>query len=359
MSETLVEWRDAGIGEARQALVRDGRPIALHVLRAIDEGKRALWGETYVGRVRSVDRRLRGAFVDLGLKEEQGFLPLDAQGGAQRGGASVPVREGELLSVLVTREGARGKGPVLQLLNEAAEGAARRMARHESDEDLLAARPADMEARARLDEAFEAALAPFAQIPSGGTLKFEPTAALVAIDVDAGARKGSPDAERFAFELNVAAAQEIARQVRLRNLGGVIAIDFVSMRQHANREALEDAVKAAFAGDPWQTQFGRLSKFGVFEMSRAQLRAPLHELYRDAEGRESLDFVAAKALREIERAGAAQGGRRIEARVSDEVMSWLENAPYDWRAGLDQRIGPRWRIAGGAPARERIDVSAN
>jgi hypothetical protein len=85
--------------------------------------------------------------------------------------------------------------------------------------------------------------------------------ALVAIDVDAGGRAGSGDPERFALDLNVAAAHEAARQIRLRGLGGVIAIDFVSLRSKGHNKQLEEAVRAAFAGDPWSVQFGALSRF--------------------------------------------------------------------------------------------------
>ena len=142
--------------------------------------------------------------------------------------------------------------------------------------------------RAKIDAVVEDALARTAPIAGGGALSIEPTAALVAIDVDAGARAGSGDPERFALDLNIAAANEAAHQIRLRNLGGLIAIDFVSMRAKSHRKVLEEAVRAAFADDPWSVQFGALSRFGVFDLARAQLRRPLHEQLRDAIGRLSV-----------------------------------------------------------------------
>src|SRR6185436_21011282 len=108
------------------------------------------------------------------------------------------------------------------------------------------AKPASSEMRERLDALVEESLSLTAPIPGGGALTIEPTAALVAIDVDAGGRQGSGDPERFALDLNIAAAGEAARQIRLRNLAGLIAIDFVSMRAKSHAKQLEEAVRAAF-----------------------------------------------------------------------------------------------------------------
>lgn len=353
---SLERLVDGAIGETREALVLNGRVIALRILRASSEGRRARWGEVYAGRVTKVDRARRGAFVDLGMKEEQGFLPLDQKALSGKGGLT----EGAGVVVAVTREAARGKSAVLALQPEPHPGGAnQRLERHESDSDLDGARPADSSARARIDEAIEDALSIHAPIPGGGALTIEPTAALVAIDVDAGGRGGAGDPERFALDLNIAAAQQAARQVRLRALGGIIAIDFVSMRQNHSRKTLETAVKAAFAGDPWQVQFGQISRFGVLEMTRAQMQTPLHEILRDADGRLSTETVALMALRAIEKEARAVAGRRIAANVAPDVFAWLEETALPWRAALTNRIGMRFTVeAQPGAARDRIDVRA-
>jgi len=356
----LATWRDASVGETRQALVQGGRAVALSILRASEDGVRARWGEVYVARVTSVEKKLRGAFVDLGVRGDAGFLPLDSTGAVRRrDGARTPMRDGLGVVVAVTREAARGKGPVLTLLSEPHPGgASRRLSRHESDSELAAIAGADMDARAALDAAFEEALAVQAPIPGGGVLTIEPTAALVALDVDAAGRTGSGDPEKFALDLNIAAAREIARQVRLRDLGGILAIDFVSMRQNVSRGALEAAAKAAFAGDPWGVQMTRLSRFGVMELSRPQLRTPLHERLCEGAGRLSVESLALAALRAIERAGASEPSRRIEARVSHDLMVWLDGAAFDWRGEMMGRIGPRWSVEAHEGAREKLDVRA-
>ncbi|KAF0178450.1 MAG: RNA-binding S1 domain-containing protein [Alphaproteobacteria bacterium] len=352
----METWIDAAIGETRQVLVRDGAPIMLHVTRWSDAGKRALWGEAYAARVRTVDRRRRGCFVDLGLGDEHGFLRLDAQGRV-KGRA---LAEGQGVVVRVTREAVRGKAAVLELLAEPApEGAPRRLQRPECDSDLEAATPSEIEARERIDDIVDASLAHIAPIPGGGLLTIEPTAALVAIDVDSGRRSGSPDAEKFALDLNIAAAQAVARELRLRNLGGIVAIDFVSMRDRRGGEAVVAALKAAVADDPWGVTVAAMSRFGVVEMSRGQLRAPLAERFLDADGRPSAETVALKALRAMEREARGARGREVVARLAPDVIAWLEADVIGWREALRSRIGPRWRLlAEPAGVRERIDVEA-
>jgi Rne/Rng family ribonuclease len=216
--------------------------------------------------------------------------------------------------------------------------------------------------RDKLDAAFDEASAKVAAIPGGGALIIDPTAALVAIDVDAGARAGSGDPERFALELNCAAAAEAARQVRLRSLGGLIAIDFVTMRARAHARQLEEAVRAAFAADPWSVQAAPLSRFGVLELARAQLRRPLHEQLRDADGRASVETVALTALRAIERDARAQPGRQIVCTLAPDVKAWLDSGRIEWRAALSNRIGMLWRIEAakhGPWPQDKIDVRAS
>src|SRR6185369_11883275 len=125
-----------------------------------------------------------------------------------------------------------------------------------------------------------------------------------------------------------------------------------------HQKSLEDAVRAAFANDPWSVQFGGLSRFGVFDLARAQLRTPLHEQMRDPDGRLSVETVALTALRAIEREGRAQTGRQIACTVSPDVKAWLDAAEFDWRGELNSRIGMRWTLDAAPGAREKIDVRA-
>ena len=354
----LETWTDAAIGETRQALVRDGKPIMLHVSRWSDAGRRAQWGEAYTARVRNVDTRRRGAFLDMGLGEHFGFARIDAAGRARLRSGPVALVEGQAVTANVSREGARGKGPVMEIVSLLPEtDTLGRTARHESSENADAAGPADADTREKLDALVDAGLSPTAPIPGGGVLTIEPTSALVAIDVDSAARRGPSDPERFARDLNLAAAEEAARQLRLRGLGGLVAIDFVSMRDRRAQEAVTAAVKAATADDPWGVTVAAMSRFGVVELSRGQLRAPLHELLCDAHGQPTAETVALAALRGIEREARTAKGRVVVAWLGDEVLDWLLGEHISWRVALNGRIGPRWDIRrkAGAP-RAQWDV---
>lgn len=357
----LTRIVDAAIGEIREALVDKDRVVALRLYRASDEGRRARWGEVYSARVRHIDQSRRGAFLDLGLKEQLGFLPLDVRGQARIEGRN-PRRltDGGGVVVAVSREGARGKNPIVRLLDEPHPGgAAQRLEEAEVASDVKSARPAEPAQRALIDAAIDEALARTAPIPGGGALSIEPTAALVAVDVDAGGRWGSKDPEKFALDLNAAAARETARQVRLRSLGGLIAIDFVSMRSNAAKQQLAGEVKRAFAADPWGVRLGQLSAFGVFELSRTQLTAPLHEILREADGRPTVETAALEILRAVEREVRTARGRLVNAFVAPEVMAWLDSAIVPWREQLSSRVGLLWSIkaAPGQP-RDKLDVRA-
>ncbi len=349
---TLETWTDAAIGETRQALVRNGRAIMLHVSRWSDAGRRAQWGEVYTARVRTVDNRRRGAFLDMGLGDAFGFARIDAQARAQMRTGPIALVEGQAVVAQVSREGARGKGPVVEIVSLLPEATTLgRRERHHASEEADAAGPADMETREKLDALVDAALSVTAPIPGGGVLTIEPTSALVAIDVDAAMRRGPADSERFACDLNLAATEEVARQLRLRGLGGIVAIDFVSMRDRGAREAVTAALKAAVADDPWGVTVAPMSRFGVVEMSRGQLRAPLVELLCDASGQPTAETVALAALRGIEREVRGARGRVAVARVSNEVCDWLGSDTISWRSALEARVGARWEVRRKADAR--------
>jgi ribonuclease E/ribonuclease G len=123
-----------------------------------------------------------------------------------------------------------------------------------------------------LDDAISALAEPRVPLPGGGSLVIEPTEALTAIDVNAGA-------ETNALSVNLAAADEIARQLRLRHVGGIVVIDFISMSRPRDRDRIVEALKAAVADDPAQTYIVPMSALGLIEMTRER-RGPGLELER-------------------------------------------------------------------------------
>ncbi len=342
---------DGGIGETRMVLLQDDAPIAVRVWRHSDAGRRARYGEVYVGRVGAVDGRRRGAFIDLGLSDETGFLPIDRQ-------RPTGVSEGARICVEITREGVRGKGPVVRLRTDAADGAPRRLHPCPDDLDLAHAKPAAADVRARIDALFDALSVPVRALPGGGSLHIAPTPAMVAIDVDADGRGGSSDAERFALDLNLEAGRQALREVRLRNLGGLIAIDFVNLRTHAARETLETRMRALAAGDPWGVQVARLSRFGVMEISRGQMLRPLHAVMCGEVGlTPTPETMALAALRRVQSDAAIARGRMVCVTVAPAVKAWLDSGMIAWRDALERQIGARWTLESDAAfSHDRIET---
>ena len=117
---------------------------------------------------------------------------------------------------------------------------------------------------------------------SGGSIVIDPTEALVAIDVNSGSFRTDDSAEETAYQLNLAAAKEIARQLRLRDLGGVIVNDFIDMRREKHRRGVERALRDAMKRDRARTKILRTSPFGLIEMTRQRIRPSLkRSVYAD------------------------------------------------------------------------------
>ena len=118
---------------------------------------------------------------------------------------------------------------------------------------------------------------PLVQLKSGGYLVINPTEALVSIDINSGRSTREHNIEQTAFNTNLEAAQEIARQLRLRDMAGLIVIDFIDMEQNSHVRKVEKAMKEALKNDRARIQVGRISSFGLMEMSRQRLRTGVLE----------------------------------------------------------------------------------
>lgn len=128
-----------------------------------------------------------------------------------------------------------------------------------------------------LDKAVEEALGKRVWLKSGGYLVIEPTEAMVVIDVNTGKYSGKKTLQETIFKINLEAAQEIARQIRLRNLSGIIIVDFIDMEPGEKRELLLKALSEAAAADPVKTTVVGMTKLNLVEMTRKKVRRPLHE----------------------------------------------------------------------------------
>jgi ribonuclease E len=147
--------------------------------------------------------------------------------------------------------------------------AQRRLKQHTEDVPLFT--------RFQIESQIESAYAHKVQLPSGGSLVIDHTEALVSIDINSARSTRGSDIEATAFNTNLEAADEIARQLRVRDIGGLIVIDFIDMESTKNQRDVEDRLRDAMKADRARIQIGRLSRFGLLEMSRQRLRPSLSE----------------------------------------------------------------------------------
>jgi len=180
-----------------------------------------------------------------------------------------------------------------------------------------------------------------AWLKNGGYLIIEPTEALVSIDVNSGKFIGRKDHETNSLKINMEAAREIARQARLRDLGGLIVIDFIDMNESENRRKVFLELKKEFAKDRSITKIEELSRFGLIEMTRQRVRPSVLLTINDTcpvcEGSgivPSLNTTVSNIERWIQRYRSSRGDRRIVIHVTPDVFSYLNKGRYSKRLKL-------------------------
>ncbi|MDA1051970.1 MAG: Rne/Rng family ribonuclease [Planctomycetota bacterium] len=167
---------------------------------------------------------------------------------------------------------------------------------------------------------------------AGGSIVIDQTEALVAIDVNSGTFRTDDSAEESAYRMNIQAAKEIARQLRLRDLGGVIVNDFIDMRKESHRRSLERVLRDAMKRDRARTKILRTSPFGLIEMTRQRIRPSLkRSVYADCpccNGRavvKTAESMSIEVIRMLMLASQQPHIARVTVRVNDEVASYLNN----------------------------------
>jgi len=169
-------------------------------------------------------------------------------------------------------------------------------------------------------------------LPEGGSIVIDQTEALVAIDVNSGSYRIDESAEEAAYRLNLAAAREISRQLRLRDLGGVIVNDFIDMRREKNRRGLERALRDSMKRDRARTKILRISPFGLIEMTRQRIKPGLkRSLYQECPccvGRgmvKTEESMALDVIRMLLLASQQPRCKSVTVRVNEKVASFLNN----------------------------------
>src|SRR5215831_14826643 len=371
----------AGAGEWRTALLEAGEAVELY----IERGDRAEAGSIHLGRVRQFVPALGAALVDIGA-DRPVFLPQSEI--APRGKR---LHEGERVVVQIRREAQGDKAALVTMkapaaltaaadewsnvLNRAAHldpparlhpiatfAAALASALPAAPDHIFADDPAaiidiraafpDAAAEQRpeaewpieLDAVFAEALAETLTLPGGGRAHFEATRAGVMIDIDSGTPEtGSP--EQTGLAANLAAAAIVARQIRLRNLGGGIVVDFVGLDSRAAREKVRSTLAGALASDPVGPRILGWTRLGHLELVRPRRGRPLAEalLERRPDGAlvKTAVTVAHEVLRALRREARAQPGRQWRLVVAPEVAAALSGS-----AASEERFARKIAIEG-------------
>ncbi|HEX4158559.1 MAG TPA: Rne/Rng family ribonuclease [Rhizomicrobium sp.] len=204
-------------------------------------------------------------------------------------------------------------------------------------------------------------------LASGGWITIECTEALTAIDVNSGSYTEAGGLEETSLCVNLEAAEEIGRQLRLRGIGGLIVIDFIHVSEKPNAQKLMSALEESLAGDRTPTQLLPMSEFGLVEVTRKRVRDPLMRMMTEAcrpcrgRGRiRSSESVVFEILRRIEREAQHAPGRPMTVRASPEVVHWYQSHEPELREAIARRKLPRFTFEARPEfAREGFDVASN
>jgi ribonuclease E len=186
--------------------------------------------------------------------------------------------------------------------------------------------------RFQIEHQIESAYSRSVNLPAGGAVVFDHTEALVAIDVNSARATKGADIEETAFRTNAEAAEEIARQLRLRDLGGLIVIDFIDMENNRNQREVENRLRDALRYDRARVQMGKISRFGLMELSRQRLRPSLGETTHNPCPRchgtghiRGTESTALHILRIIQEEGMKENTASVHAQVPVDVATFLLN----------------------------------
>ncbi len=197
--------------------------------------------------------------------------------------------------------------------------------------------------RFQIESQIHSAFAHQVNLPAGGSVVIDHTEALISIDINSARATKGEDIEATAFNTNLEAADEIARQFRLRDIGGLIVIDFIDMYQSRNQREVENRLRDAVRQDRARVQIGRISRFGLLEMSRQRLRPSLGESSHTVCPRcngsgtiRDLESLSLAVLRLIGEESRKERTARVIVQVPGDVGTYLLNEKRAWIAGIEE-----------------------
>ena len=211
--------------------------------------------------------------------------------------------------------------------------------------------PVPLFSRYQIETQIETAFQREVRLPSGGAIVIDPTEALVSIDINSARATRGADIEETALNTNLEAAEEIARQLRLRDMGGLIVIDFIDMNAARNQRAVENRMRDALEADRARVQVGRISRFGLMEMSRQRLRPSLEEttaiICPRCTGQgviRNVRSLALSVLRILEEETLKERSAGVRAIVPVPIASFLLNEKRSDITAIEARNGVRIMI---------------
>jgi len=200
--------------------------------------------------------------------------------------------------------------------------------------------------RFQIEQQLDAMFSPVVTLKSGGYLVINPTEALVSIDINSGRSTKERNIEATALKTNLEAAEEISRQLRLRDLAGLVVIDFIDMEENRNNRSVERKLKECLKSDRARIQVGRISHFGLLEMSRQRMRTGVLEgstmqcpTCHGAGIIRSVESKALHVLREIEAEAIKGRAQALTARVPDQVALYILNQKRGHLLEIEMRYG--------------------
>jgi ribonuclease E len=204
-----------------------------------------------------------------------------------------------------------------------------------------------------VEQQLEAIYANVVPLKSGGSIVIDPTEALISIDVNSGGGKAGKDVESTAYRTNLDAAAEIARQLRLRDMGGLVVIDFIDMKDRKHIREVEKLFREETRIDRAKIDIAHISKFGIMELSRQRLRPSIesrsYQTCHYCHGRglvQSVESASVSFLRRIWMGISREGVTGVKGSLSSEVATYLQNKKRKELARLESRYGVEIALQG-------------
>ncbi|KCZ50313.1 ribonuclease E/G [Hyphomonas pacifica] len=322
--------REVCIGETREVLLNQhGLAIALRLSRWSDQDSRLTLGSVHEARLRTLEPALEGAFIEI-LGKGEAFLRLPKDN---------KLTEGQAITIQVAAEARNGKLPrvIAHAKDRASEDASLTLWHGAVIEDV---RPGDPE----VAEAFETALAPSVQIPNGGRLHIERTTALCAVDIDTSGRIDKGSAASRALRINKDSCTELARQIGLRQLGGLFVVDCVAPINRESGRKLQEATQHALISTGIKgANILPPSSLGLMEMSLPWKQTPIAErILRPGLTQPTPESLCLAGLRLLEAEAAADRLQRVTLQLPAEAHLWFTGEAQSLQEALAGKYGQRF-----------------